>query len=46
MADGVVGELQGESRDLVRIARDNSDRLVRLIGEILDSGLNAITVPL
>jgi Amt family ammonium transporter len=36
MADGVVGELQGESRDLVRIARDNSDRLVRLIGEILD----------
>ncbi len=36
MADGVVGELSSESRDLVRIARENSDRLVRLINDILD----------
>jgi signal transduction histidine kinase len=36
MADGVVGELSSESRDLVRIARENSERLVRLITDILD----------
>ncbi len=36
MADGVVGELSTESRNLVRIARDNSERLIRLISEILD----------
>jgi Amt family ammonium transporter len=36
MADGAVGELSGESLDLVRIARENSDRLVRLITDILD----------
>jgi Amt family ammonium transporter len=36
MADGVAGELPGDSRDLVRIARDNSDRLIRLITDILD----------
>jgi Amt family ammonium transporter len=36
MADGVVGELPDESRELVRIARDNSDRLIRLIADILD----------
>lgn len=36
MADGVSGELPAESRELVRIARDNSDRLIRLITDILD----------
>jgi Amt family ammonium transporter len=36
MADGVAGELPSESRELVRIARENSDRLVRLITDILD----------
>ncbi len=35
MADG-VGELSSESRVLVRIARENSDRLIRLITDILD----------
>jgi signal transduction histidine kinase len=36
MADGVVGELSSESRSLVRIARENSERLIRLISDILD----------
>jgi Amt family ammonium transporter len=36
MADGVVGKLSSESRNLVRIARQNSERLIRLISDILD----------
>jgi signal transduction histidine kinase len=36
MADGAVGELSSESRNLVRIAQQNSDRLIRLITDILD----------
>ncbi len=36
LADGVAGELSPDSRELVRIGRDNSERLVRLIGQILD----------
>jgi len=36
LADGVGGELPEDSRELVRIGRDNSERLVRLIGQILD----------
>jgi len=36
MADGVVGELSSESRSLVQIARENSERLIRLISDILD----------
>lgn len=33
---GVAGELPPKARDLVRIARTNSDRLIRLINDILD----------
>ncbi len=36
LADGVGGELPPDSRELVRIGRDNSERLIRLIGQILD----------
>jgi Amt family ammonium transporter len=36
LADSVGGELSADSRELVRIGRDNSERLVRLIGQILD----------
>jgi len=32
----VVGELDGEAMKLVRIARSNADRLIRLVNEILD----------
>ncbi len=33
---GVAGELPAKAQDLVRIARSNTDRLVRLINDILD----------
>jgi PAS domain S-box-containing protein len=33
---GVAGELPAKARELVRIARNNSDRLIRLINDILD----------
>lgn len=33
---GVAGELPAKARELVRIARSNTDRLVRLINDILD----------
>lgn len=33
---GVAGELPAKARELVRIARQNSDRLIRLINDILD----------
>lgn len=33
---GVAGELSTKGRELVRIARSNTDRLVRLINDILD----------
>ncbi len=33
---GVVGELPGEALELVKIARSNSDRLIRLVNDILD----------
>jgi PAS domain S-box-containing protein len=33
---GVAGELPSKARELVRIARNNSDRLIRLINDILD----------
>lgn len=33
---GVAGELPPKAKDLVRIARTNTDRLVRLINDILD----------
>ena len=33
---GVAGPLGGRARDLVRIARTNSDRLIRLINDMLD----------
>ena len=33
---GVAGELPAKARELVRIARTNSDRLIRLINDILD----------
>ncbi len=33
---GVVGDLGAEATDLVRIARTNADRLIRLVNEILD----------
>jgi Amt family ammonium transporter len=36
LADGVAGELTPDSRELVEIGRNNSQRLVRLIGQILD----------
>jgi PAS domain S-box-containing protein len=33
---GIVGELPGEANEMVRIARTNSDRLIRLVNDILD----------
>ncbi len=33
---GVAGELPAKAQDLIRIARSNTDRLVRLINDILD----------
>ena len=36
MEGGAVGELPPKARDLVRIARQNADRLIRLINDILD----------
>lgn len=36
MEGGAVGELPAKARDLVRIARQNADRLIRLINDILD----------
>jgi PAS domain S-box-containing protein len=36
LAGGVVGELPQKARDMIEIARKNSDRLVLLINDILD----------
>jgi PAS domain S-box-containing protein len=36
MDGGVAGELPAKARELVRIARQNADRLIRLINDILD----------
>lgn len=36
MEGGAAGELPPKARDLVRIARQNADRLIRLINDILD----------
>jgi PAS domain S-box-containing protein len=36
MEAGAVGELPAKARDLTRIARQNADRLIRLINDILD----------
>ncbi|HKW47412.1 MAG TPA: ATP-binding protein [Gemmatimonadaceae bacterium] len=36
MEAGAVGELPPKARDLARIARQNADRLIRLINDILD----------
>jgi CheY-like chemotaxis protein len=36
MEGGAVGELPAKARDLVRIARQNAERLIRLINDILD----------
>ncbi len=36
LADGVVGELPAETREMLAIARSNSERLLRLINDILD----------
>jgi PAS domain S-box-containing protein len=36
MEGGAAGELPAKARDLVRIARQNADRLIRLINDILD----------
>ncbi|HUF28301.1 MAG TPA: ATP-binding protein [Gemmatimonadaceae bacterium] len=36
MEGGAVGELPPKAHDLVRIARQNADRLIRLINDILD----------
>ena len=36
MEAGAVGELPPKARDLTRIARQNADRLIRLINDILD----------
>ena len=36
MEAGAVGELPQKARDLTRIARQNADRLIRLINDILD----------
>jgi signal transduction histidine kinase len=36
IAGGVVGELPAEAAHMIDIARDNSDRLTRLINDILD----------
>jgi PAS domain S-box-containing protein len=36
MEGGAVGELPAKARELVRIARQNADRLIRLINDILD----------
>jgi PAS domain S-box-containing protein len=38
MEAGAVGELPPKARDLARIARQNADRLIRLINDILDLG--------
>ena len=36
LSDGVMGELPPETREMLAIARSNSDRLLRLINDILD----------
>ena len=36
LAGGVVGELPGQAKTLIDIAYNNSDRLIRLINDILD----------
>ena len=36
VADGVTGEIGSEAAELVKIARNNADRLVRLINDILE----------
>jgi len=36
MEAGAAGELPGKARELARIARQNADRLIRLINDILD----------
>ena len=36
LADGVLGELPSQTKELLTIARNNSDRLLRLINDILD----------
>ena len=36
MEGGVIGELPGDMAELVQIARNNCDRLIRLINDILD----------
>jgi PAS domain S-box-containing protein len=36
LADGMAGELPADARDLVGIASASSERLVRLIGDVLD----------
>jgi PAS domain S-box-containing protein len=36
MEGGAVGEMPPKARDLLRIARQNADRLIRLINDILD----------
>ncbi len=36
MEGGVAGALPAKARDLVRIARQNADRLIRLVNDILD----------
>ena len=36
MAGGVVGELTGQGEELLTIAVSNTDRLIRLISDILD----------
>jgi len=33
---GVAGDLSADAREFVQIARDNSDRLIRLVNDILD----------
>jgi signal transduction histidine kinase len=36
LAGGIAGTLDDEAREMVRIAVDNTDRLVRLVGDMLD----------
>lgn len=36
LLDGDVGEITGEQREFLQIVKDNSDRLTRLINDILD----------
>lgn len=44
---GVVGELPAQAHDMVRLARSNTDRLIRLINDILDlDKLEAHALPL